>query len=122
MAVKDEQVIPGEIIHGPALTVIPALSMRGQGTLKIYHYSRNPPIMEQVSEWVAKWRATYGARSARVIWTQDHPVGARTRLMLKTYTPGDLQPRDPSRSGQLVRKRRTPAASSSPQNAIPCSA
>jgi GNAT superfamily N-acetyltransferase len=95
LAVKDEQVITGEIIHAPGLTVIPALSMRGQGTLKVYHYGHDRLDMGQVAEWAAKWRATYGAGSARVVWTQDHAAGARTRLMLKSYTSNDQQPRDP---------------------------
>jgi GNAT superfamily N-acetyltransferase len=37
-----------------------------------------------------------GPCSTRLIWVQDHPVGARTRLMLKAYTDADQRPRDPS--------------------------
>jgi GNAT superfamily N-acetyltransferase len=94
LAAKDEQVITGEVIHAPGLTVIPALNTRGQGTLKVYHYGHDRPDMGQVAEWAAKWRAAYGTRSARVIWTQDQAAGARTRLMLKNYTPSDQQPRE----------------------------
>jgi GNAT superfamily N-acetyltransferase len=96
LAAKDEQVITGEIIHADGLTVIPALSTRGQGALKVYHYGHGRPDMGQVAEWAAKWRATYGTGSARVIWTQDHPDEASTRLMLKTYTTRDQQ--DPGAS------------------------
>lgn len=92
---KDEQVITAEIIHRPDLTVIPALSTRGKSTLRIYHYGLVPPGIEQAADWAAKWCATYGAGAARVIWTQNHPDGARTRVMLKTYGSRDRKPRDP---------------------------
>jgi GNAT superfamily N-acetyltransferase len=91
LAAKDEQVITGKVVHSHGLTVIPTLATRGHGTVKVYHYGQRPPDISQFAEQAAKWRATYGAGAARVIWTQDHPEGARTRLMLKVYTPRDQQ-------------------------------
>jgi GNAT superfamily N-acetyltransferase len=88
-AKKDERVIVQEIIHTPTLTVIPTLATRGRAVLKIHHYSQSPPDPAQVTEWSGKWCATYGAEAGRVIWLQDRPDGARTRLMLKTYTDQD---------------------------------
>ena|SRR5712691_4402543 len=114
LAAKDEHVIVGEIIHAPGLTVIPALSTRGPGMLKVYHYGHDRPDMGQVAEWAAKWRATYGAGSARVIWTQDHAAGARTRLMLKSYMSNDQRSRDP----RITDLDTCPAASTFPAFAV----
>lgn len=49
MAIKDEQVIPGEVIHQPGLTIIAAVSTRGRGALKIYHYGVGAPDVAAVS-------------------------------------------------------------------------
>jgi GNAT superfamily N-acetyltransferase len=91
---KGEQVITGEIIHQPGLTVIPTLDAR-RGVLKVYHYAQRAPDLGEVGEMAGKWRATYGAGSARLTWVQEHPDGARTRLMLKAYADADQRPRDP---------------------------
>lgn len=85
-AKKDERVIVQEIINTPTLTVIPTLATRGRAVLKIHHYGESPPDLDQVRQWSRKWCAAYGADVGRVIWLQDHPDGARTRLMFKTYT------------------------------------
>lgn len=93
---KDEEILAGEVIHEPGLTVVPALSTRGgQAILNIYWYGPEPPVIKQISGQAARWRAMCGADAARVTWFQDHPRGARARLMLKTYSPADQRPRDP---------------------------
>lgn len=94
-AVKDEEVLAGEVIHEPELTVIPALSTRGgRRTLTVYWYGQEPPAIDQVAGQAARWRAACGADTARVTWFQDHPQGARARLMFKAYSPADQRPRD----------------------------
>ena len=92
-AVKGEQVITAEIIHQPGLTIIPALDAR-RGVLRVYHYGQQAPDLGEVGETVGKWRTTYGANAAWLTWFQEHPDGARTRLMLKAYAHADQWPRD----------------------------
>jgi hypothetical protein len=48
---KDEQVIVEEIIHRPALTVIPTLPAGGQRVLKIHYYGDSPPDPDQAARW-----------------------------------------------------------------------
>lgn len=100
---KDERVIPQEIIHTPTMTVIPTLALRGRATLKVHCYSQEPPDLTQISQWSGKWCTTHGATTARVLWPQNRPDGARTRLMLKTYTQHD-QYADDARISELVRQ------------------
>lgn len=83
-ASKDEQVLVREIIHAPDLTVIPTLTTGGRAVLKICHYARSAPDLDQVRQWARTWCAAYGAETGRVIWFQDRPAGAHTRVMLKT--------------------------------------
>ncbi len=95
---KDERVLVGEIIHEPHRTVIPTLSSRGRGVVKVHHYSATPPRRDAAAEWAQKWCATYGAASARVIWFQAsaprQPAAAAscTRLLLKTFGEDQQQP------------------------------
>jgi GNAT superfamily N-acetyltransferase len=93
--VKDEEILVGEVVHEPALTVIPALSTRGGGVLDVYWYAQEPPAMDWVTRRAAGWRAVCGASTARVTWFQDHPQGARFRVLLKTFGPVDHRPRAP---------------------------
>ncbi|XVQ10676.1 GNAT family N-acetyltransferase [Spirillospora sp. CA-255316] len=93
---KDEHVLVQEIIHRPGRTVIPTLSTRGQATLKIHYYGGHLPDPAEVAEWAHKWNSTYGTRrGGRLIWLQETPDGARTRLMLKTFTSRDEDPTQP---------------------------
>jgi GNAT superfamily N-acetyltransferase len=93
-AKKDERVIVEEITHEPRRTVIPTLSTRGRGLLKIHYYSTDRPDLDGAGEWSRKWCATYGAAAARLIWGQLTPDGARTRLMLKTFSSHDQREND----------------------------
>ncbi|MBA9001578.1 GNAT family N-acetyltransferase [Thermomonospora cellulosilytica] len=89
-ATKDEHVLVPEVIHQPDLTVIPTLTARGGGLLKIHYYGEVRPPLDQAAEWARKWSTTYGTRpTARLIWFQSTPDGARTRVMLKTFTSRD---------------------------------
>ena len=88
-ASKDEQVIVEGIIHAPGLTVIPTLATRGRAALKIHYYARSAPDLDQARYWCRTWCAAYGAGTSRVIWFQDSPAGAHTRVMVKTYTSRD---------------------------------
>lgn len=73
----------------PELTVIPTLTIRGRTVLKVHYYARSAPDLDQVRQWSGTWRAASGAAASRMIWFQDHPAGAHTRMLLKTYTCDD---------------------------------
>ena len=88
-ATKDEHVLTGEIIHSPSRTVIPTLSARSHGVVKIHHYGRTAPDLGQLAGWARELCARYGAAAGKAIWFQDTPAGARTRLLLKTYHDRD---------------------------------
>jgi GNAT superfamily N-acetyltransferase len=92
---KDERVLVNKIIHRPGLTVIPTLSTRGRGLLKIHHYGRDRPDVAQATEWSRAWSAGVGA--TRLIWFEDTRENARTRLMLKTFGDNDSGHRGPAK-------------------------
>jgi len=88
-SMKDERVIVDEIIHEPGRTVIPTLSTHEHGLMKIHYYGGSAPRLSETTEWIHTWCATSGVAASRVIWFQKIPDGARTRLMLKTFTDQD---------------------------------
>jgi GNAT superfamily N-acetyltransferase len=96
LSAKDERVVAEAIIHRPGLTVIPTLSTRGRGLLKIHYYGRGKPDAVQAAEWARAWCATYGAKAARLIWFEYTRRGARTRLMHKTFGARDQAGREDS--------------------------
>lgn len=87
---KDEQVV-GRIIHEPGLTIIPTISTRGHGLAKIHHYGESAPRTNEMTEWSRTCSANFGEVRSRIIWFQDSPDGASTRLMLKTFGDQDKQ-------------------------------
>lgn len=86
---KDERVLVQEIIHHPGCTVIPTLSTRGPGVLKIHYYGRDKPDLAQAAEWSCTWCAAYGARAGRLVWFECTGDGSRTRLMHKVFGERD---------------------------------
>jgi GNAT superfamily N-acetyltransferase len=93
---KDEHVLVNKIIQRPGLTVIPTLSTRGRGLLKIHHYGDDRPDVAQATEWARAWSPTPGVGAARLIWFEDAHESARTRLMLKTFGDQDSGHRGPA--------------------------
>ena len=85
---KDERVIVEAIVHRPGLTVIPTFA-RGRGLVKFHHYGGNPPQRSELIQWMREQRAIIGAATGQVVWFQENPEGARTRLLLKTFRDQD---------------------------------
>ncbi|MGH3941213.1 MAG: GNAT family N-acetyltransferase [Pseudonocardiaceae bacterium] len=92
---KDERVIVEEVIHQPGLTVIPTLSTRGHSLVKIHHYGTGTPTRSEMTEWSSACFTTIGASASHVIWCQDVPHGASTRVMCKTFGAGKKYDRGP---------------------------
>jgi len=91
---KDEQVIVEEISHLPEMTVIPTLSTRGDGLVKIHYYGKGRPDLTELHEYGAKLCALYGAGRHRIIWCEQTSEGASGRLMLKTFSDRDVDAQD----------------------------
>ena len=86
---KDERVIHNGILHSLRHTVIPTLSTRGRGLMKIHYYGNDKPNLSEITEWLHAWRTTFGMAAGRIIWFQSTSGDTRTRLMLKTFTDQD---------------------------------
>ncbi|MFJ5229880.1 GNAT family N-acetyltransferase [Kitasatospora sp. NPDC088391] len=92
---KDERVLTAEIVHRPGLTLIPTLTRRGRGCVKLHHYSTQAPNLPDLLDTAAKIAADHGAQTARVLWFQTAaqavPVGAAcTRVQLKQFTHDEV--------------------------------
>ncbi|MBV9031287.1 MAG: GNAT family N-acetyltransferase [Pseudonocardiales bacterium] len=64
---------------------------------RLDEYEQDRPDHDMHSEltrWTRKWRATFGTAAGRVIWFQDTPESARTRLLLKTFRNQDKRHHD----------------------------
>ncbi|KQV12427.1 MULTISPECIES: GNAT family N-acetyltransferase [unclassified Kitasatospora] len=65
--VKGETVLPLAIDHGPGQTLIPTLSRRGAGTVKVHLYGDQPGGLAEAAELATKLAAEHGAGKARVV-------------------------------------------------------
>ncbi|WP_157432019.1 GNAT family N-acetyltransferase [Actinomadura hibisca] len=91
---KDERVLAGEIVHGPDRTLIPALSLRGRGSVKVYCYGPDPREAE-IMEWARKLAMVFGVHSgARLLWCNGQSEESKARLMLKELSHSDARDHD----------------------------
>ncbi|WP_329039258.1 GNAT family N-acetyltransferase [Streptomyces sp. NBC_00178] len=87
---KDEQVLREDVVHQPERTLIPTLTRRGRGTLKVFAYGLPDGVVDEAAELAAKLAAGYGVAGARVV----RPLGPETtyprgtRIQLKDFTTG----------------------------------
>ncbi|MFI1189170.1 GNAT family N-acetyltransferase [Streptomyces californicus] len=85
---KDEKVLREDVVHQPEHTLIPTLTRRGRGTVKVFAYGLRDSVLEEASELATKLAAGYDVAGARVV----HPLGPRTthprgtRIQLKDFT------------------------------------
>ncbi|BAJ31784.1 hypothetical protein KSE_60160 [Kitasatospora setae KM-6054] len=90
---KDETVLPLDIVHRPGLTLIPTLSARGTGTIKVHLYG-DPTggHQEEAADLAAKLAAIHNVAKARVLSFQAPgqaartAAGACTRVQLREFT------------------------------------
>ena len=64
---KDERLIVDEIIHELGRTVIPTVSTRGRGLVKVHYYGDNEPRLSEITEWLHTWCATFGVAAGRIL-------------------------------------------------------
>ncbi|WP_457031073.1 GNAT family N-acetyltransferase [Kitasatospora sp. P5_F3] len=89
-ATKVEQVLPLDLVQRPGLVLIPTLTHRGTGLLKVHVYGDGPDGIDQGAELAAKLAAMHGAAKARVIsfLPPEGPAaeGTCTRIQLREFT------------------------------------
>ncbi|MEU5384182.1 GNAT family N-acetyltransferase [Kitasatospora cineracea] len=89
---KDEQVLPLDIVHRLGLTLIPTLSARGTGTLKVHLYGDPGDGHQEAAELAAKLASNHGTAKARVLSFQAPgkagrtTSGACTRVQLREFS------------------------------------
>ncbi|MCG7526734.1 GNAT family N-acetyltransferase [Streptomyces sp. OfavH-34-F] len=98
---KDEKVLREDVVHQREHTLIPTLTRRGRGTVKVFAYGLRDTIVDEAAELAAKLAAVHDVVSARVVRPlgpeTTHPRG--TRIQLKDFTVGPCpDPGGPVRS------------------------
>ncbi|MET8727012.1 GNAT family N-acetyltransferase [Streptomyces parvus] len=87
---KDEKVLREDVVHQPEHTLIPTLTRRGRGTVKVFAYGLRESVIDEAAELATKLatvHAVVGARVVRPLGPETtHPRG--TRIQLKDFTTG----------------------------------
>ncbi|WP_370413881.1 GNAT family N-acetyltransferase [Streptomyces fradiae] len=87
---KDERVLREEVVHEPERTLVPTLTRRGRGTVKIFAFGHGGDVVDEAAELAAKLAAVHDVAGARVVRPLGpetaHPRG--TRIQLKDFTAG----------------------------------
>ncbi|MFC9144010.1 GNAT family N-acetyltransferase [Streptomyces bacillaris] len=105
---KGERVLRDDVVHRRERTLIPTLTRRGRGTVKVFTYGPQNNVMEDASELAARLAAVHEVASARVV----RPLGPRTahphgtRIQLKDFTTGPC----PAPDGPVLPVTAWPAA------------
>ncbi|MFF3840002.1 GNAT family N-acetyltransferase [Streptomyces sp. NPDC001930] len=85
---KDEAVLRGDVVHQPEHTLIPTLTRRGRGTVKVFAYGHRGSAVDEAAELAAKLAAVHDAINARVV----RPLGPEAssprgiRIQLNDFT------------------------------------
>ncbi|MGP4007013.1 GNAT family N-acetyltransferase [Streptomyces sp. 4N124] len=98
---KDETVLVESIVHRSSETLIPTLSRRGVGMIKVHLYGIEPSSVLAATELAQKLSAEHGASKSRVVrfLGPESPGGRGTRIQLKDFrTALCLPPDGPVRS------------------------
>jgi GNAT superfamily N-acetyltransferase len=85
---KDESVLRSEVVHQPERTLIPTLTRRGGGAVKVFAYGHCGSVVDEAAELAAKLAAVYDAVSARVVRPLGPEAGSPrgTRIQLQDFT------------------------------------
>ncbi|MER6101245.1 GNAT family N-acetyltransferase [Streptomyces sp. NPDC001832] len=85
---KDEKVLRSDMVHQPEHTLIPTLTRRGRGIVKVFAYRIRDSVVDEAAELAAKLAAAHDVNNARVV----RPLGPETarpcgtRIQLKDFT------------------------------------
>lgn len=91
---RHEVPLEDEIIHRPEHTIIPILSRRGAGTIKLFYYGTHPDVPELRRIVRESCRTHNAAHGQVVVFGQRSPVrsGRVTRLLLKDFQTSSPSP------------------------------
>ncbi|MEU1280444.1 GNAT family N-acetyltransferase [Streptomyces sp. NPDC005805] len=85
---KDEKVLREDVVHERERTLVPTLSRRGRGTVRVFAYGVRDSVADEAAELAAKLAAAHDVVGARVVRPLGpdtaHPRG--TRIRLKDFT------------------------------------
>ncbi|MFD7428992.1 GNAT family N-acetyltransferase [Streptomyces sp. NPDC059814] len=85
---KDETVLCDDVVHQPGHTLMPTLTRRGRGTVKVFAYGHHGSVVDEAGELAVKLAAVHDAMKAQVV----RPLGPETafprgtRIQLKDFT------------------------------------
>ncbi|MFJ3775189.1 GNAT family N-acetyltransferase [Streptomyces sp. NPDC090075] len=84
---KDESVLVEDVVHGPGETLIPTLSERGAGTIKVHLYGVGAESTFAATELAQKLAAEHGAGKARIVRFLGPEAlhGRGTRIQLQDF-------------------------------------
>ncbi|NUV58805.1 GNAT family N-acetyltransferase [Streptomyces sp. CAI-85] len=71
---KDETVLRHGVVHRPDRTLVPTLSRRGRGVVKMFAYGHHDGVVDEAAGLAAQLAAVHGAADARVV----RPLGPET--------------------------------------------
>jgi GNAT superfamily N-acetyltransferase len=71
---KDEMLLRGDVVHQPDHTLIPTLTRRGRGAVKVFAYGHRGSVVDEAAELAAKLAAVHNTVNARVV----RPLGPET--------------------------------------------
>ncbi|MFI6419468.1 GNAT family N-acetyltransferase [Streptomyces sp. NPDC050842] len=85
---KDETVLSGDVVHQPERTLIPTLTLRGSGTVKVFAYGHRDSVVDEAAELAAKLATVHDVVNARVVRPLGPETGSPrgTRIQLKDFT------------------------------------
>ncbi|MBV2355999.1 GNAT family N-acetyltransferase [Streptomyces sp. J2-1] len=85
---KAEKILREDVVHQPEHTLVPTLSRRGRGAVKVFAYGLRDTVVDEAAELAAKLATRHDAVIARVV----RPLGPETahqrgtRIQLKDFT------------------------------------
>ncbi|MBQ0985251.1 GNAT family N-acetyltransferase [Streptomyces sp. F63] len=85
---KEEAVLRSNVVHQPGHTLIPTLTRRGGGTVKVFAYGHRDSVIDEASELATKLAAAHDAANARVVRPLGPETGCPrgTRVQLQDFT------------------------------------
>ncbi|MFI2314008.1 hypothetical protein [Streptomyces sp. CB00072] len=95
---KGETVLREDVVHQPENTLIPTLTRRGRGTVKVFTYRHRDSVVNEAAELAAKLAVVHGAVNAR--GPQDFSWGPLVCCALGRIRTCNLLIRSSSRIGQ----------------------
>jgi GNAT superfamily N-acetyltransferase len=85
---RDETALRSDVVHQSERTLIPTLTRRGRGTVKVFAYGHHDSVVNEAAELAAKLAAQYDAFNAKVVRPLGPDTGSPrgTRIQLKRFT------------------------------------